>query len=194
MGDLPGRRDDFDGVDLIPRRPVLDGPVAAGIGRAIAANTAAVAAAGVAGIEEAALAGFFLYPRRNDAGLDDHVHGVFIDFYDTVHPFRTDYDAAAAVGHSSAFQAGPGPPGDDRDDGVIGQADDSRQFFGRRRQDDDVGQTGWPGPFVLSIGNLFIPVRPDIFSADDGFEVRDDGRGYVIILHNDFLLRLPARR
>ena len=30
-----------------------------GIGRAIAANTAAVAAAGVAGIEEAALAGFF---------------------------------------------------------------------------------------------------------------------------------------
>ena len=129
MGDFPGRRDDFDGIDLIPRRPVFDGPVTAGIGRAIAADTAAVAAAGVAGIEEAPLTGFFLYPRCNDAGLDDHVHGVFINFYDAIHPFRTDYDAAAAVGNGPAFQTGSSPPGDDRDDGVISQTDDSCQFL-----------------------------------------------------------------
>ena len=187
MGDFPCRRDDFDGIDLIPRRPIFDGPVAAGIGRPVAADTAAVAAARVAGIEQSPLAGFFLDDSRNDTGFDSHIHGVFIDFQDAVHPFCTDHDAAAAIGNGTAFQARPGPPGNEGDDNVIGQADYGRQFFCRRRQDDDIGQTRLARPFILTVGNPFIPFGPDIFLTGNLLQCRYDFRRYLIILHDTLL-------
>lgn len=80
ISNFPGRRDDFKSIDLVSRRPILHGPVTAGIGGPVAADTAAVAAARVTGIEKAPFTGFLLYRLGNDAGFYDHVHSRFINF------------------------------------------------------------------------------------------------------------------
>ena len=69
------------------RRPVFDGPVAAGVGGDVAADEARVAAAGIAGIKEVLLFGRILEVRRADARFDDGIEAFGIDFKDFIHLF-----------------------------------------------------------------------------------------------------------
>ena len=81
------RVDDFHAVDLVARRPVFDGPVAAGVGGDVAADEARVPAAGIAGIKEILLLGSILKIRCAYARFDDGIEAFGIDFKDFIHLF-----------------------------------------------------------------------------------------------------------
>ena len=141
MGNLPQGRHDFDAIDLVPRRSITDGPIAAGIGRGIAPDKAGVPAAGVAGIEQSLGFGGGLYVSRADARFDDHVQFFPVHFEDAVHLFCAEDDTAVGIDDSAKFQACPGSPGNDGDIFRIGQLQDSRHIFSRRRIHYGIGRT-----------------------------------------------------
>ncbi|SCI88739.1 Uncharacterised protein [uncultured Ruminococcus sp.] len=136
VDDVACRRDDLHAVNLVARRAVFDGLVAAGVGRDVAADLAAVGAAGVAGIEQAVFVDRLLDDAGADAGLNDGVHVVRINFQDFVHAVQL-HDHAAVDGDGAAGDAGAGCAGRNRHEVFIGELYDFRYLFRCFGEDDD---------------------------------------------------------
>ena len=151
------------------RRPVFDGPVAAGVGGDVAADEARVAAARIAGVEETFLFGRFLQVRRAYTRFDDGIEAVFIDFQYLFHLFQRQ-DDAAVFRDGAAGQTRAGPAGDDREVAGIGQLDDGADLLGCFGKDDGFGHVmvSRVGHFVMGIRLHGVGVGDDVFRADDG--------------------------
>ena len=134
--DLPRRQNGFDGIDLVAGRTVTNGFIAAGIGGQVTADETAVRATGVTGVEQAFFASCILNVNGPYAGFNDHIHAVFVQLEDFIHPFHEEDDAFIGR-NGTAADAGTGTARRDRDAKVIGDFKDLRNFFSTCRQDDD---------------------------------------------------------
>ena len=166
--DVPCRRNDFQAVDLMARRAVFNGFIAAGIVGDVAADHAAVGTGRVPGIEEAVFGSFTLQVPSDDASLADGIHIVGIEFEDLIHPFQFD-DHAVINRNSTTGNTGTSRARRNRNEVLIGQFDDSGHFFRRAREDDDFRFMEIMGVpfFVCLVSFQIIFVRLDVFITDD---------------------------
>ena len=185
VDDFARRQDGFDGIDLMARRTIADGFIAAGVGSQVAADEAAVGTAGVAGIEQAFFVGCILDVDSADAGFDGHIHAIFIQFDDVVHPFHEQNDALISRDGATA-DAGTGTARRDRDVEAVGNLHDFRNFLGIRRQDNDFRRLpeGRCQAFIGFIDVQDICIGLDIFIADDSFQCVDNfSCNWIVFFH-----------
>ena len=133
--DFSLRSDDFDCIDLMPGGAVFNGTIATGVGRDIATDHATIAAAGISGVKQAFLLRRLLYVVGADAGLDHHIHCLFINLQHLVHPFCAD-DNPAEQRHRGRSQASASATGNHGDQCAVGQFHDLSDLLRILREHD----------------------------------------------------------
>ena len=136
--DIAGRRNDFQAVNLVARRAVFDGFIAAGVVGDVAADLAAFGAGRIACVQQIMFPRFSLQIAGQYAGLAGSVHIVGVKFQNLVHAFQFD-DDAVIDGNSAAGDAGAGRTGRQWNQILVRQLDDRRYFFRTAGKYDDFG-------------------------------------------------------
>jgi len=123
----PIGHDCFQGHDVIPGYPVLDGPGAPGIFRHVTAKSGKVHTGRIGWEEEALVICGLLEITVNDTRLDpgDHIFGIHLD--DTVHTAGRD-NHASLHSEGTACKTGPTTPRDNGELFLVGKLDDSRDL------------------------------------------------------------------
>ena len=168
---------------MVARRAIADGFVAAGIRGQVAADEAAVGAAGVTGIHEVFRAGQVLDVDGAHAGFNDHVHAFFVDFEDFIHPFQEQYNAVIGR-YGAAAYAGAGAARRDRYVVFVGNFHDLGNFFGRASGNDDFRQAPERRcqAFIELVVFQYFSIRLDVFFSDGFLQGSNDFCSYSIIL------------
>ena len=165
---MTGRIDDLQGVNLMAGGTVFDGTITAGIGGDVTAYAARIAAARIAGIEQAAGFRGGLQIGSTHPRFDDGVQAVRTDFTNMIQSFRTENDTAidgdGATGQSRAAAAG-----NDGNVTGIGQFYYGGRFVRRGRQHHRFGEVviGGIRHFIMTIWQHLFPFRQDIGGADN---------------------------
>ena len=122
---------------------VAQHPVAAGVGRDVAADGGRAAGAQVQRQEQARGVGGLAGGLQNAAGLHDHDRPGGVDLLDRVHPGQAERDGP--LGRAAVHQAGEATPGDHGGAGGVGGLQNARDFVGGAGADDGGGLSE-PGP------------------------------------------------